>query len=311
MKILIVGGGSLGLLFACKLSMVMDRGLTLAVRSVEQSLHISAEGLCLNEGEHSYRTVIQCNGYQDVERLAAKPYDWIFLMVKQFHIDAPLIHFVQAAAGNYAKLLCFQNGIGHVERLSEHFAKERIYLAITTEGARRHASNEVKHTGEGSTWVGCATQSGGAGKSEKRLADLLNHAGFHTTLSKNMNQRVWNKLLINSVINPLTAVLNIQNGELLSSPSFLILMRQLVDEATPVIDSIGVHPAPDLWEQLLCVCRKTANNSSSMLQDILEGRRTEIDWITGSLLRIAEEHHLELPTHRTVYHMIKGLEREA
>jgi 2-dehydropantoate 2-reductase len=118
---------------------------------------------------------------------------------------------------------------------------------------------------------------------------------------------MWNKLLINAVINPLTAIFQIKNGELLNSLYIKDLMMALLEEGRKVAKYAQIDISDDLWEQLLQVCERTAENQSSM-KDIAEGRITEIDWINGALLNWANPYKLALPTHQTVYRMVKYLE---
>jgi len=116
-------------------------------------------------------------------------------------------------------------------------------------------------------------------------------------------------LLVNSVINPLTAVLGVPNGRLIESEHLLRLMRRLADEAVALARTVGVSVRDDFWDQLTAVCRNTATNDSSMLQDVRQGRETEIEWINGAMLRIAGTCGVSMPTHRTVYDMVKALEQ--
>lgn len=127
-------------------------------------------------------------------------------------------------------------------------------------------------------------------------------------MSKNMEIRIWSKLVINAVINPLTAILRVKNGELLESAWTRELMLDLYREACLVAEAKDIQLPDDLWQTILTVCEATSRNHSSMLQDIEQSRTTEIDRINGSLLQMAEELNLDLPAHRTVYRLVKALE---
>jgi 2-dehydropantoate 2-reductase len=142
------------------------------------------------------------------------------------------------------------------------------------------------------------------------LIQALGKAGFDARVSNNIKETVWKKLLINAVINPLTAILRIRNGELLESRERIDWMRELFQEGLAVARAEGVNLSPGLWEELLSVCRRTANNHSSMLQDIMNGRRTEMEWINGSLLKAGARHGLELPAHAAVVRRIREMERD-
>jgi 2-dehydropantoate 2-reductase len=325
LNILLIGAGSLGLLFAGRLAAV-SREIHIVAHASEEAELLQRNGIMVEEGANSLPVFLSSssNYHPDVPQHghhASKclDLDWIFMMVKQKDITGPFIRYVQQKMGEHTKLLCFQNGIGHVERLSREIRLERIYLAITTEAAKKIASGCVQHTGRGMTWIGPAmdearmktvwNEGKKARMDEKKLVNLLNDAGFETSLSNQIINIVWNKLLINSVINPLTSILKIPNGHLTSSPFLLQLMSSLHKEGLAAAKASGIQVSEDLWDQLIAVCDKTAANFSSMLQDVLAGRTTEIDWINGSLIQLAAQKGLSLPTHKAVFQMVKAMER--
>jgi 2-dehydropantoate 2-reductase len=316
MKIRLIGSGSLGMLFAGRLGSLGTAVIELITRSKEQAQEIAARGVRVTSPEHEL--VVWPEAAWEEGSLNGQAPDWIFLMVKQQQITDKLIRGLadQLADAPHAKLVCFQNGIGHTDWIKRYIPEERIYIAITTEGAKRLELCTVEHTGTGTTWIGPAfeTKQGsleGTLSEEKEmipLIDLMNQAGFQTYASKSMGRIQWNKLLINAVINPLTAILRIPNGELLHNSHALGLMEVLYTEGCQIAAAKGVTVADDIWLQILTVCRKTARNHSSMLQDILAGRKTEIDRINGSLVAYADELGIDVPVQRSIYALIKATE---
>jgi 2-dehydropantoate 2-reductase len=143
---------------------------------------------------------------------------------------------------------------------------------------------------------------------QKMMETQMNAAGFRTHLSNQMKGIVWNKLIINSVINPLTALLRIRNGELPLTEPRRQLMRGLLAEAREAAAGEGVPTRDDLWEQIVQVCANTAANSSSMLQDVAEGRKTEIAWINGAMIGLARLRGIPMPLHETICRLIEAAE---
>jgi 2-dehydropantoate 2-reductase len=317
MKIRLIGSGSLGMLFAGRFAGIGAADIELIARSKEQAREIAGHGLQVIQQDGEALLTWPRSAWMDTDLEESSP-DWIFLMVKQQHITEPLALRVakQLELAPRARLICFQNGIGHTELLSRYIPKKRIYMAITTEGAKRTSPNTVEHTGTGVTWVGSAFEQTNEPAIEvqdedNRLApfiDFMNQAGFKTYASKSMGIIQWNKLLINAVINPLTAILRIPNGELLMNPYAFGLMKSLYAEGRQIALAKGTAVADDLWDQILMVCRNTARNHSSMLQDIMAGRRTEVDRINGSLVAYADELGLEVPVQKCIYALIKAME---
>ncbi|MDP5273141.1 ketopantoate reductase family protein [Chengkuizengella axinellae] len=308
MRFCIVGGGSLGLLLAAKYTLA-NIPVVLITRTKEQAKIIRNYGLQLKEGNNEHAANFTC---YSMDEMIAKQFgfhfDWIFLMVKQHHINLSLAQNLLKLMSKHTNLLCFQNGIGHDQKLSEVISSDKIYMAVTTEAAKKSSDRKVIHTGKGYIWTGQAdSKTNFSRENEKKLVKSLSNAGFNAKMTNNMSRIIWNKLLINSVINPLTAILNVPNGKLLTSSNWLQLMKDLFEEGKLVANKSGIIIEEQLWDQLIEVCHKTASNSSSMLQDVLAGRETEIDMINGSLIRLALNHQIEVPNHQAIYHMVKGL----
>ncbi|MED4601124.1 2-dehydropantoate 2-reductase [Paenibacillus validus] len=321
----IVGAGALGILFAAKLTAGGYR-TELVVRREEQRQRLAQEGITLGrEGEAPLRV------FPDVTRIdepdagsrgvaEAPELHYIVLTVKQTDITVQLAENLRSRMGPMSWVVCLQNGIGHAETLATHIPAGRLLLAVTTEAALKRSDTAADHTGQGETWAGpwtpdssrfqdvSGTERSLREKTQKNLAIELESAGFRTFLSNDITSRIWQKLLINAVVNPLTAILHVRNGELLQTSGLQDYMRDLLAEGEKVAAALGIQLESGLWERLLQVCRLTATNRSSMLQDILAGRRTEIEAINGSLIRKGEDLGLDMTVHKSVYRLVKALE---
>jgi 2-dehydropantoate 2-reductase len=312
MRIDCVGGGSVGLLLAGRLAQA-GCSVTLVTRTEEQADRLRKSGLTVMERDGTEKgsiltRAIAIDRYPEASSPAP---EWILMAVKQKDIDAALLGALIRVAAPSTSLCCFQNGIGHLEKLSPAFGPERLFAAVTTEGARRTNQTVVHHTGSGYTRVGAPgikESSGAAGLRLQGLIDMLSLAGFSVEPSNCIEREIWNKLIINVVVNPLTAILQVPNGKLLESEHTLRLMRGLYEEADSLARTLGIDPDKDLWERLLTVCRATALNRSSMLQDLESGRTTELEWLNGSLLREASKAGQALMSHQTVYMLVKARE---
>lgn len=308
MKIVIVGAGSLGLLLAGKLAAVPDAEVSLITRSKEQAARISFSGLQLEEGGQTL-FIANVGAVPSEDAVKRTPHaDWMLLTTKQTHWSDALIQLLSRGLERGGKLVLFQNGVGHLERLQEAGVPlDQVYVAVTTEGARKDADHAVAHTGIGMTSLGGA-HAGASSAPLEAFGRMLQQAGLQSEIVPDIEQYVWRKLLINSVINPLTAILRIRNGELLQSPHYVKMMRALLEEGVAAVQQFQEDEKEQIWEQLLSVCEKTSENSSSMLQDILAERETEIESINGAIVRLAAERRMAVPTHEAVYHMVKGIQ---
>lgn len=308
MNIVIIGAGSLGMLLTAKLAPLCSK-LELVTRTKAQADLFHSAGLGLDDHKLYPNSDFKVSSYEFLEHddnLVERP-DYVLLTIKQFALDEQLIRYISTRLGQSAKLICFQNGTGHVERLMSKISEDQIYLAITTEGAKRTSATSVQHTGHGITYLGSSVDNSGM-IDIKDLCNLLNLAGFRAETSNRIITKVWNKLVINSIINPLTAILRISNGELLESEHTIQLMRDLYHESMLVAQAESISLPDNLWDQVVEVCERTAANHSSMLQDVSAGRATEIDWINGALLKFGDKHHLDLPVNHTIYNLVKTMD---
>ncbi|MEY9091814.1 ketopantoate reductase family protein [Paenibacillus sp. RC84] len=318
MLVEVIGGGSLGLLFAAKLAAAGCR-VMLVTRSREQAEAVNYKGIRV-EGWTELTAEVPAlafpdamSGLNSADRSEGR---FILLAVKQTAFTEELASYLISSMEKGAGLVSLQNGIGHWEKLDSEKARPFMIQAVTTEGARRLSHSEVAHTGRGWTRIGHIHAKDTEPHTEKvpqinlkTVQDCLKQAGFDVFVSKSIERHIWSKLLINAVINPLTALLRIPNGKLPETSDSLLLMRKLFEEGRDLALTQHVTVEESLWDEILEVCRKTAVNRSSMLQDIAAGRMTEIESITGGLLAKAERAGMSMPTHETVYRLIKAAEQ--
>ncbi|MWV45248.1 2-dehydropantoate 2-reductase [Paenibacillus sp. HJL G12] len=316
----VVGAGSLGLLYSGKLA-AADVEVRLWCRSVGQAKELRSKGITVLDVHGAMESAVDPEAFltgsieEFSKRWKQEPGQWIFLMTKQKDAEA----VSSMTAGRLVKegisveqqpgVVCFQNGYGHMERIEGILPGWPLYAAITTEGAKRTKRHEVLHAGSGMTWIGVPEAHSRAKVSvhAERLVKMLQKAGFSADLSNDIDSRIYRKLLINAVINPLTALWNIPNGELLASDKRMQTMRMLLDEALEVYDACGIPYEDDIWEQILEVCSSTAGNTSSMLKDVQEGAATEVDWINGSITALGLKANKRAVTHELITGLVKGL----
>jgi len=141
------------------------------------------------------------------------------------------------------------------------------------------------------------------------LAKHLRGAGFEARVVRDIRKARLGKLLANVCLNPVTALFRVRNGAL-RKPPYSIFAETLALEAAPVLAAEGLDLNPrEAIRRVMKVAQATAGNRSSMLQDVLAGRRTENDHLTGALLRLAREHGVAVPTHTAFHRLIRVMER--
>lgn len=322
MRIEVIGGGSLGLLFAAGAASA-GTPTVLYTRTGEQAAIIAREGIEVRSpGEAGTGRRIRRNLHArpieafGVSGAEGRPTDddgdrWIVLTVKQKDVDDVLIATLARGIRPGDRLLCLQNGIGHIERLAAALPQADVYAAITTEGARRLGPDVALHAGQGSTSFGLPQggESSTPGRigAEKKLTDTFAAAGLPLSASNDIQTAIYRKLLMNAVINPLTALWRVENGALLESGDRLAAMKALFDETVAVYASAGVVVPPEWWDDLLGVCRTTSRNRSSMLEDVSHGRETEAKWISGGIAALARRCGTAAPLNEMLLRLIEGM----
>jgi 2-dehydropantoate 2-reductase len=297
LRITILGAGSIGLLFAAYFT-ANGHDVTLVTRTPKQKNKINKIGISLlkEERKTTYPLTVYC--LEEYLLIQKEVTELLVVAVKQTQL-VELESTLSKLIHDFENLLFIQNGMGHIP-LIERLDHPSILLGVVEHGAQKHADNIVEHTGVGRTRI--ASFSGNIPES---LAKIITVENFEVIIEVDWYVMLAKKLVVNAVINPLTALFNIKNGDLLKNQRLLIEMKALFDEA---IDILGLHNQSDLWSLVLNVCKQTAKNTSSMLMDIQNKRPTEIDAISGYLLQRAAVSGKTIPNTEFVYNGIKGIE---
>ncbi|EPZ38503.1 2-dehydropantoate 2-reductase [Anoxybacillus ayderensis] len=292
MRIGIVGGGAVGLLTAAYFC--GDHDVTIYTRRNEQAEKLCTHGL----------TVI-CGNERTTHRVHAEPFvreieeEMLFIAVKQYDLANILqtrIHMLQANA-----IMFLQNGMGHVSYLP-HVPHHHIALAVVEHGALKIDDTTVSHTGVGQTkwsvWRG-----------EKEAFSFLSSTNnrFPFQYVDDWEAMLLEKLMVNVAINPLTALLRVPNGMLVTHEPYRQAMKQLFQEVASVFQ---LEQRERIWKHIETVCRQTAANRSSMLRDIESGRKTELDAILRYVIERANERGVPAPISTFLYALVKGKQLE-
>jgi 2-dehydropantoate 2-reductase len=187
-----------------------------------------------------------------------------------------------------------QNGISHLPFFAESAAG--LALGGDPQGATLLAPGHVRHGGDGPTALGfLQPATAGQNASLARATALLTAAGLTAQVVDDIENRLWQKLLVNAGINGLTVLHDCANGRLLEIAEARSRLMALVEEGVVLARHKGIDVGADPVARTLEVCRATAANISSMLQDVRNGRPTEIMAINGALVEKAKELAIPVP----------------
>ncbi|QWU46521.1 MULTISPECIES: 2-dehydropantoate 2-reductase [Bacillus] len=292
MKIGIVGPGAIGLLYAFYLQK-SNQDVTLFTRSAKQAEELNLTGVtCIRNGERE--TVFP--SILPIESMLDKQLDYTFIAVKQYHIT-DILPFVQGESS----LIFLQNGMSHLH-VMQKIGNERIAVGIVEHGAKKEDGHTVHHAGIGVTKFGVVR---GQSSCFKKVFNCFPCDYFPIQIEDDWKGIMRNKLVVNVCINPLTALLRVENGELISNPFFYQMMERVFQEVAFLIKE---EDKEMVWQMVCQVCEKTSHNTSSMLADVRANRQTEVNAIVGYVLEEAKEQHRSVPTLRFLFNAIRGME---
>lgn len=293
MKVAIIGGGSIGLLTAAYLK---KAGYTpvLYVRREEQAESLKNQGLRLQASGQTHTFPVEAH----LLSVHLPSENLIVITVKQYDIPN-VVKTIKARKENV--FLFLQNGMGHLRYIES--LQGTVYVGTVEHGALRLDDTTVKHTGIGRVRISLFK---GHGMIDQAFLLRLSENGFPVHVVDDWWQMLSEKLVVNAVINPLTALYQVKNGQLLEVQEFLTSMKAIFDET---LNALGLAGREQLWELVVSVCKKTAENDSSMLKDVLEHRQTEIEAISGYVIARAEARNIEVPITKFLYNSIIGIQR--
>jgi 2-dehydropantoate 2-reductase len=232
--------------------------------------------------------------------------DIIIIFVKAYDTESA-IKRAKDALKSSTIILTLQNGLGNIERISELYPDAPLVAGATAQGATLLGTGYIRHAGIGETVIGVAS---GSGKFHTELIrDLFMSALIPVQTADDVTSLLWGKLLINCGINPITSIMKIKNGQIPKFPNLLAVMRRAVEEGALLASTLGITlPYQDPVQKVIEVCLSTADNRSSMLQDIEAEKKTEIEYMNGAIVRNGEQLGIDTPVNSFLTQMVLSLE---
>ncbi len=315
-NIVIVGQGAMGLLWYHHLS--QDNILPNTSANVNKNNNVSL--LASNQDSLSQSelktTRYQVTAYQQ-ERAKSYPLiysemadiqsaDIILLCLKSFHI-ASAIEIIAKDIASHCIIILAHNGLGPFEDVVKRLPNKQVILAmLTTHGSLRNAPLTITHTGLGQSDIGLLSGKLSLAKQEQ-LTSQLNYALPQVTFYDDIKKKQWLKLAINCVINPITAINNIDNGEV-NDDKFARQTHALLAEIATLSQAENINLIlSDLQLMVKKVALATARNCSSMRSDVLKGRSTEVDYINGYIHRLGKKNNVATPENTRLWQQVLNL----
>jgi 2-dehydropantoate 2-reductase len=291
MEIIVLGAGAIGSLYGAKLAAGND--VTLIGRAEHVSA-INSHGLRI-EGLESQ--VVRVRAATALDHLGP---DALIILATKVTDSAAALRPIAGLVREDTTILCLQNGIGS-ERIARAALGDRgaVLRGITQFGAIFKSPGVIQFMARGYTLIERHERS-------VRIASVLSAAGLDCRISPDIGADVWHKLVINCVVNPITAILGCEVGGI-ANPQLDPMKRLVIDECVAVAAAEGVTFDNEFMREIDDRFRPS-HNIASMLQDLRRGRPTEIDYLNGAVTAIAAQHGISCPVNAALTTIIKAME---
>ncbi len=299
-RVCIVGAGVIGSLFAGHLARVCD--VSVLTRRQEHADALNREGLTVS-GKTEYHATVTAAA--DADELP--PFDVAVVATKASGLEAA----ARSLEGRFpdAVVVTVLNGIGAEEVIRRHGDWDLV-SGVTFMSGTRHSDTEVEYILDTETWLG--PYEGTPFETVRDIADTMQAAGLKVEALPDLRPAQWSKLIFNASVNPTAALTGLPHDHHFAeegTPGDLgNLVHGLVDEGKAVAAAAGIALHDDPWEMNVLATQRGSAHYPSMLEDVEAHRETEIELITGSLVREAERHGVPVPLHSLLYGLVRGRE---
>jgi 2-dehydropantoate 2-reductase len=300
MRVCIVGAGVIGSLYAAHLARVAD--VSILTRRNEHARALHAEGLRVS-GRHEFSAEVHATA--DPGELP--PFDVGIVATKATQLEAA----ARALAGRFegATMVTVQNGLG-AEEIVRRYGAWRLVSAVTFMSGTRHTDTHVEYILDTETWLGPYEST--PYEQVEELTELIVRSGLKARAFRDLRPAQWSKLIFNATVNTVGALTGLPHDHHFAAeqqPEDLgHLVHELMEEGKRVAVAAGVQLHEDPWEMNVLATRRGSAHYPSMLEDVEARRPTEIDLITGALVREAQRVDVPVPLHTALYRLIKARE---
>jgi 2-dehydropantoate 2-reductase len=299
-RVAVVGGGVIGSLFAAHLARIAH--VSVLCRRYEHARALNERGLRVS-GRHEFDAPVRAA--TNADELEAP--DLAIVATKTTEVAAAAARL----AGRWpeAVVMTVQNGLGSEELVRGH-GDWPLISAVTFMSGTRHSDTHVEYILDTETWLGPFGDTAHALVEE--TADLLVRADLKARAFEDLRPAQWSKLIFNSTVNTVAALTGLPHD-----PHFAAregtedlghLVHALIEEGKSVAAAAGIDLHEDPWEMNVLATRRGSRHYPSMLEDVEARRPTEVDHITGALVREAERLGVPVPLHAAVYRLVKARE---
>ena len=299
-RVCVIGAGVIGSLFAGHLAQVAE--VSVLTRRREHAAALEAEGLRVTGRSDLHARVLASS-----DPNALPPFDLGIVATKANGLDEA----ARSLEGRFpeATMMTVLNGLGAEEAVRAR-GSWPIVSAVTFMSGTKHSDTEVEYILDTETWLGPYEDT--AFEQVEEIAALIVDSGLKAEALPDLLPAQWSKLIFNATVNAVAALTGLPHDPHFAAEELPTdlghLIHDLVDEGKAVAAAAGVELHDDPWEMNVLATRRGSAHYPSMLEDVEAHRQTEIDLITGALVREAKRHNVSVPLHQALYRLVKAKE---
>jgi 2-dehydropantoate 2-reductase len=307
-RVCVVGAGAIGSLLVGHLGSVIET--TVLTRRNEHAKALNEEGLRVSGKSELHPKVIASTNPADLGDI-----DLVIIATKAAAVEAS----AKTIQGHFSKahVLMIQNGLG-CEEIVKQYGDWPIISGVTFMSGTRHSDTHVEYELDTATWMGPWAESNASFEFVKKVEALVNQSGLKAEAYEDLLPHQWSKLIFNSAVNSIAAITDLPHVKAFAKQDNIEdlghLVFDMMNEAKSIAKARGVILADDPWEMnVKAVSQGTTDGEDyahipSMLDDVRNKRLTEVDWITGAIVREAKKAGVAAPYHETLYRLVKAHE---
>lgn len=300
MRIAVIGAGAMGSIYGGHLSLHNDVYLVDTNQAIVD--HINEHGLTVQEGGND----VVYHPTAVTSTVGLEPMDLIILFVKALFSRSALDNN-KGIIGPDTYLMTLQNGSGHEDILSEFVPVDRIIIGTTEDNGAVLAPGHVRRGGAGNTNIGML-EADSEGFLPK-LAEVLDNCGFQGHIHDNIQQLIWDKLFTNVSLSAVTGVLQVPMGFIAGNEHAWNITRRLIHEAVEVAHGLGLTAdEAAITEKVRSASENSPEGITSICADLRAGRKTEVNTISGSVVRASKKCGVPAPTHELIVELVHAME---
>ena len=300
MRRAVIGAGAMGSIYGGHLS--QNNEVYLVDTAAQVVEHVRKEGIKIQENGED--VIYHPQAVTSTEGL--EPVDLVILFVKSLFSRAALSGN-KGLIGPDTYVMTLQNGSGHEDILGEFVGQDHIVIGTTEDNGAVLGLGHIRRGGEGNTNVGMLVEDKDGFL--PKLKEAFDCCGFNVKIHANIQQLIWNKLFTNVSLSAVTGILQVDMGYIASNEHAWAMTRRLIKEAVAVAHAMGLEADE---EAIAAKVRKTSemspNGCTSIRADLRDGRKSEVDTISGSVVRAAAKVGVPVPCHEFVVNMVHALE---